>query len=80
LGYVLYWVLEAAKEVGIDMKKYNLPTDATELHKQINAKINGFNKLLEDLKQAADSKFWSNIYKQVKCGDNTLPFKEKSYR
>ena len=44
------WVLEAAKEAGIDIKRYNLPDDGEPLHKVINLDIRKFEKLVNDLK------------------------------
>lgn len=43
------WVIKAAKEINIDVRKYNLPDDAARLHREINLKLDKFEKLLEDL-------------------------------
>lgn len=44
------WVLKAAKEADINIKKYNLPDDSEQLHKVINIDINKFEKLVNNLK------------------------------
>jgi len=43
------WILQSAKEVNIDVKKYNLPTDGKKLHKIINMNLVKFKKLIRDL-------------------------------
>jgi len=47
------WILKAAQEAGIDVKKYNLPNSATQLHREINISLDKFEKLLEDLKDSS---------------------------
>ena len=54
------WVLKAAREAGIDVRKYDLPTDASRLHKEINIRLDKFEKLLEELKDS------SNMLKTLK--------------
>jgi len=44
------WILKAAKEAEIDLRRYNLPDDAEKLHKIINISINKFEKLIVELK------------------------------
>jgi len=44
------WVLEASKNAGIDIKRYNLPDDGEELHKVINTDLQKFERLVNDLK------------------------------
>ena len=44
------WVLKAAKEAGIDIKRYNLPDDGEQLHKVINLDLRKFERLVNDLK------------------------------
>lgn len=44
------WVLRAAREAGIDVKKYGLPEDAAPLHRHINIRLEKFTELLTDLK------------------------------
>jgi len=44
------WILKAAKEAKVDVKRYNLPDDGEKLHKMININITKFEKLIEDLK------------------------------
>jgi len=44
------WILEAAKETGIDLERYKLPANADELHREINFSLDKFEKLLDDLK------------------------------
>lgn len=45
------WILKAAKEVEIDVRKYSLPDNENELHKVINRKLGKFVALIEELKQ-----------------------------
>ena len=45
------WILEAAQEAKINVRKYKLPNDATELHEQINIKIDELEELLTELRQ-----------------------------
>lgn len=44
------WVLKASKEANIDIRRYNLPDDATALHELINTNLDKFEILLEDMK------------------------------
>ncbi|KPV61902.1 MAG: hypothetical protein AOA66_1574 [Candidatus Bathyarchaeota archaeon BA2] len=53
------WILEAAREASIDVKKYNLPNDPVKLHEQINIQIGNFQKLVEDLAK-------SNRFRELK--------------
>jgi hypothetical protein len=46
------WILESVKELKIDIKEYNLPDDANNLHKIINAKLSDFEKLICKLKES----------------------------
>ncbi len=46
------WILRAASEAGIDVRKYNLPNDAAKLHQEININLDKFAKLLEDMKDS----------------------------
>jgi hypothetical protein len=48
------WILEAAKEVNMDIRTYNLPNDAAKLHEQINIRIDRFQKLVQDLKKKSN--------------------------
>jgi len=43
------WILEAAHEANIDLKKYDLPDDPVKLHECINIQIDKFQKLVEEL-------------------------------
>jgi len=45
------WVLGAARESGVDIKRYDLPDDALRLHEMINVHLGRFEELIEDLKQ-----------------------------
>ncbi len=45
------WVLEAAKRADIDIKRYNLPDDGEQLHKEINIDLSKFERLVNDLKE-----------------------------
>ena len=44
------WVLRAAQEAGIDVRKYNLPNSGIKLHTVIRFTLDKFEDLLEDLK------------------------------
>ena len=44
------WVLAAARQAGVNVSKYNLPTNAVKLHSEINIVLDKFEKLLVDLK------------------------------
>jgi hypothetical protein len=44
------WILRAAKEANVELRKYNLSSDAGKLHEEININIDRFKKLIEDLK------------------------------
>lgn|SRR3990167_2412955 len=44
------WILRTVKEAGIDAKKYNLPDDATKLHREINLTLGKFERLIDELK------------------------------
>ncbi len=44
------WILKIAKEVNINVSNYGLPTNADDLHKVINVKLENFRKLLSDLR------------------------------
>lgn len=43
------WILKAPKEAGIDVTEYELPNNATKLHRVINIKLDSFERLLEAL-------------------------------
>jgi len=58
------WVLEAAKEAGIDIKRYNLPDDGEQFHKVINIDLRKFEKLVNDLK--VKSKMMKALEKALK--------------
>lgn len=47
------WVLNAAREANIDVRNYNLPTDASRLHRHINLNLDKFEHLLKDLIEAS---------------------------
>ena len=44
------WILGAAKEIGVNIAKYNLPSSPAGLHRVINLDLGKFEQLLEDLK------------------------------
>ena len=44
------WILGAAKEIGVNIAKYNLPSSPAKLHRVINLDLGKFEQLLEDLK------------------------------
>jgi len=48
------WVLAAAGRVGINVRRYNLPSNPDHLHEIINLKLNRFRQLVHDLKQVSD--------------------------
>ena len=48
------WILKAARDVGMDVRQYNLPNDARRLHGNINISLDKFENLLEDLKQSSN--------------------------
>lgn len=43
------WIIEASKEVKINMDKYGLSRDGNKLHKVINSNLDKFEKLLDEL-------------------------------
>ena len=43
------WIIDAAKESKVNIKKFNLPEDENELHEIINANIKRFEMLLKEL-------------------------------
>lgn len=45
------WILKAAKQSKINMKDYNLPDDAYELHKVNFKSMKNFTKLIEDMEK-----------------------------
>jgi len=48
------WILGAAREAGVDVRKYGLPNNAGQLHKEINIVLDKFEKLLADLKDLSN--------------------------
>ncbi|MFQ5875762.1 MAG: hypothetical protein ACE5JL_18445 [Dehalococcoidia bacterium] len=46
------WVLKVAWEAGIDVRKYDLPDHAVRLHREINIRLDKFERLLQDLKDS----------------------------
>ena len=46
------WILKAAREAKVDVRKYGLPDDPDELHKVINLNLVKLEKLLEGLKDS----------------------------
>ena len=48
------WILEAAKEVGVDVCNYNLPNNASELHEVININVEKLEGLLRNLSDKSD--------------------------
>ncbi len=47
------WILGAARETGIDVRTYDLPDEASRLHRHINLSLGKFEVLLEDLKNSS---------------------------
>jgi len=47
------WVLKTTREVGKDVRDYNLPNNGRELHREINVRLDKFEKLLVDLKDSS---------------------------
>jgi len=48
------WVLKAAREARLDVRKYNLPNDVAGLRRHINISLDKFESLLEDLKGSSN--------------------------
>lgn len=44
------WILKAAREAKVEVKKYNLPNNGDYLHRIINLKIDKFERLVLDLR------------------------------
>ncbi|HUV02914.1 MAG TPA: hypothetical protein VMW67_05675 [Desulfobacteria bacterium] len=44
------WILKAAKDAGINIKRYNLPNDEEKLHEEINTDLRKFERLVNDLR------------------------------
>ncbi|KYK35474.1 MAG: hypothetical protein HXS46_12500 [Theionarchaea archaeon] len=44
------WLLKAAQESNVKVEKYGLPSDGMKLHQKINANLDKFKELLEDLR------------------------------
>ena len=44
------WVLAAAREADQDVRRYRLPDNAAALHREINLRLDNFQRLLDDLK------------------------------
>ena len=47
------WILEASRRAGINVRRYNLPSNSDELHEIINLKLNRFRQLVRDLRQSS---------------------------
>lgn len=43
------WTVAAAREANVDLRRYNLPNDPTELHERINIRVKEFRQLVEEL-------------------------------
>ncbi len=43
------WIIKVAKQSGIKLSKYNLPSDGNKLHREINARLHNFEKFLGEL-------------------------------
>ena len=46
------WIARAARDAGIDLLDYNLPTDPRKLHQVINDYLPSYQRLVEDLKNS----------------------------
>ena len=44
------WILRAAKEAGVNVKKYGLPPGGDDLHRVVNLRIDKFRELVSDLR------------------------------
>jgi|Deesub1362B_J571_1020462.scaffolds.fasta_scaffold05732_4 hypothetical protein len=44
------WILEAAKEAKIDLRKYGLPRDVERFHREVSVGLVKFERLISDLK------------------------------
>jgi len=58
------WVLKAAREASIDVRKYNLPNDAAKLHREINLSLDKFEALVDGLKASGRLKTLKNLLEQ----------------
>jgi hypothetical protein len=48
------WVLNVTKEANIDVLKYGLPNDPNKLHEALNAKLDKFKDLIDEIKQKSE--------------------------
>lgn len=44
------WILDLTKELKVNLHKYNLPEDASNLHKTLNTRLDYFWNLISDIK------------------------------
>lgn len=48
------WIIEASREVNMDLNRYNLPNEPDELHEIVNLRIEEFQQLIEELMQRSN--------------------------
>lgn len=48
------WIIETCRNANVELRKYNLPDDSTQLHEIINFRLNRFQQLIEDLIRLSD--------------------------
>jgi hypothetical protein len=65
------WILKAAKEAGIDIKRYNLPDDGEQLHRVINLDLRKFERLVNDLRGQSE---------MIKALERALMQREENYQ
>jgi hypothetical protein len=44
------WIVRAARDTGIDLARYSLPSDPGMMHREINDRLSSFQRLVEDLR------------------------------
>lgn len=60
------WMVKSATEADVDLGDYGLPTQARALHRQVNARLTGWDKLLEALMDSPRLTCLKNLMKS--CG------------
>ena len=60
------WILKAAQEASTDVRKYGLPDDAGKLHQEINANLDKFERLIENLKDSGRLKTLKKLLEKRK--------------
>lgn len=47
------WIVEAAKQAEVDLASYHLPENGNGLHKVVNTRLDEFERLIKDMKEAS---------------------------